>query len=248
MELLLEEGKTYTLKDLAEWFGSNNPKYLHRKAVKEKKLEELKLFANFIEDGKKIKILEVYEQKYIKQSKREKNDKFYQQAIIEVIDKAPLQYYKTAAGRIAQSHKTELAQMNHNSFETTYTYTRRNMKKMFVDEQTHGQVSDKKVWCKRFYNSEYDFMPISEQELKYWKDLLEKYLQDKEYIDEVAAVLSLQDAGELSSNEVRERTFSLLSMQWEKIKKEFAAKFGFVPVAVPKYELYAIVKKELQTK
>lgn len=59
----------YTLADLADWFGFSNPKYLHGKATKEKKLEELKNYADYEIVGKKIHILEVYEPKYVKLSK-----------------------------------------------------------------------------------------------------------------------------------------------------------------------------------
>lgn len=158
MELELKE---YTLTELGKWFGSNNPKYLHRKAIKEKKLEELKEFANYEINGNKIKITEIYVPVYTKPSKIKQNNKFYQDAIIEVIQQSPIQYYKTTAGRIIKNHKEELDKMKHTSFSTSYKYTRDNMKKMFVTEQTHGRMS-RKVWCQRFYKEGVDFVCLTQ--------------------------------------------------------------------------------------
>lgn len=243
--MVLEEGKIYSLKDLSEWFGYG-PRYLHKATTRDKKLTELKeYYADYELIGKKIKVFNIRQDTYEKRSKREKNDQFYQEAIVKLINEAPLQYYKTAAGRITQSHKEKLEAMHHNSFETAYTYTRRNMKKMFVTEQTHGHVSDK-VWCQRFFGADYDFKPIPDKQLKVWKELLEKYLQDKEYTEELAAILSLKENGELTTKEANERTFELMSTQWDHIKAEFCEQFGFVPVAVPRYELDAVKLKILK--
>lgn len=226
----------YTLADLADWFGSSNPKYLHRKATKEKKLEELKNYADYEIIGKKIHILEVYEPKYVKLSKIQENNKKYQEYIVEVLSKQPIQYYKTTAGRISLNHKKDLNEMHHSSFNTIYKYTRNNMKSMFITDQTHGQQVGK-VWCRRFYNDEVDFVLLNSSQEVYWKNLIEKYLGGAS--EQMAQILSERDNGELDAEEASIQISTLISESWDKAKMEFCKMYQFIPEYVPLWEVSA---------
>lgn len=58
-------GRSYTNQDLADWFGIQYKSFSNKKG---KKLEELQQYADYIQDGTKIKILKVYQPYYVKGS------------------------------------------------------------------------------------------------------------------------------------------------------------------------------------
>lgn len=183
--MLLEENQIYTNAQMAEWFGIKEESFKHSKA---KKLEYLKNFAEFEEVSGKIKILEVYQAEYMNPRDKKRNDTLYRKDIIAVLSQDPIQYKKTCANRIQKAEKSKTKILNH-KFKTAYNYVCENIEKV-ADK-------DKNVWCKRFYGEDKDFIPLTEEQLKFWKVLIQKNMNS----EEVAEAQSLYKNGEISLTE-----------------------------------------------
>lgn len=226
--MILEEGKTYTNEELAEWFQVKPATFTK---AKKKKLEYLKYFAEFEEIKCKVKITKVYEPNYINPRDKESNNKLYQHGIENVIKETPLQLYKTCTGRVIQQ-ENEIKRLNH-SFETSYKYVRENLPKIAITER--------RVWCRRYYGEAVDFIPLTPGQLATWKKLISIYIsEDGEGRAEVMAEYqSLGDNGELTQDEVKEHIYQLHKECWERAKDQFYAQYKFVPNSVPQWKLTA---------
>lgn len=66
--------------------------------------------------------------------------------------------FKTCAGRIILLKTSQTKKLKH-SFRTLYNYTRENLRVVANDNE--------KIWCRRYYNNEFDFRPLTKEELIY---------------------------------------------------------------------------------
>lgn len=230
--MILEEGKIYTNEELAEWFQIKPPSFTK---TKRKKLEYLKYFADFEEVKRKIKIIKVYEPNYINPRDKESNNELYQRGIENVIKETPLQMYKTCTGRVIQQGK-EIKKLNH-SFDTSYKYVRENLPKI--------AITDRRVWCHRYYGEEVDFIPLTPGQLATWKKLIQIYIsEDGEGRAElIAEYQSLGDNGELTEKEVKDYIYKIHRACWERAKDQFYSQYKFVPDSVPLWKLKAWQEK-----
>ena len=228
--MILEEGKIYTNSQLAEWFEVKPATFVKSK---QKKLEYLKNFAEFEEVKGKVKITKVLEPNYINPRNKEKNNQAYQHDIVEVIQEEPLQMFKTCTGRITLLKNSQTKKLGH-TFETMYKYTRENLRVVADDNE--------KIWCRRYYNNEFDFRPLTKEELIYWKEVINKYLTTNEGKAElIAQWKSQEDNGELTAEEVKNNLYQINSLCWIQAKEEFYKVYNFIPNLVSKWELKAWV-------
>ena len=232
--MILEENKLYTNEELAEWFEIAEGSF---KNQKKKKLEYLSLFADFEIRKGKVYITKVYEPEYVNPRDKDNNDKLYQKAIARIIKEHPLQLYITCAGRVVQSKDLALTKLQH-KFTTCYQYVRRNLK-VIADGST-------REWCQRFYQSEVDFIPLDDEQLKFWKEILHDTL-GAEQSEIIAEIKSQQDQKEISDEEAEKYLFNLISYQWARAKEKFYKQYGFEPVSVARWELNAIIMKIIES-
>lgn len=231
--MLLEENKIYTNEEMAQWFEITEGTF---KNQKKKKLEYLSLFADFELVKGKIQIIKVYEPNYINPRDKENNDRLYQKAIARIIQKHPLQLYITCAGRVAQSKDPSLIKLQH-KFTTCYQYVRRNLKAI--------ADGSSREWCQRFYQSEIDFIPLDDEQLAFWKEILHNTL-GAEQSEIIAEIKSQQDQKEITDEEAEKYLSNLISYQWSCAKNKFYKKYGFEPVSVARWELNAIIMKLIE--
>ena len=231
--MLLEKNRLYSNKELAAWFEISEGAF---KNHKKKKLEYLSLFADFEIRKGKVFISEVYEPAYMNPGNKEHNDKLYQKAIARIIKQYPLQLFVTCAGRVMQSKDKELERLQH-KFSTCYQYVRRNLK-IIADGSS-------REWCQRLYRSEIDFIPLDDEQLNFWKEVLNKTL-GAEQSEIIAEIKSQQDQKELTDEEAEKFLSNLVSYQWARAKDIFHNKYGFEPVSVACWELNAIIIKLLE--
>lgn len=226
--MILEEGKVYNNSQLAEWFQVKPATFTKSK---QKKLEYLKNFAEFEEIKCKVKITKVLEPNYINPRDKESNNKAYQHDIVEVIQEEPLQMFKTCAGRITLLKNSQTKKLGH-SFRTMYKYTRENLRIVAEDNE--------KIWCRRYYNNEFDFKPLAKDELRYWKEIINKYLAtDEGKAELIAQWKSQEENGELTAEEVKNNLYQINSLCWTQAKEEFYEVYNFVPDLVSRWELKA---------
>ena len=139
--------------------------------------------------------------------------------------------FKTCTGRIDLLKDSETKKLGH-SFKTAYDYTRENLRVVAEDNE--------KVWCRRYYGEEVDFKPLDEEQLEFWKKIINKYLATNEGKAElIAEWKSKEDNGELTPEEVKDNLYQINSLCWEQAKEEFAKKYNFIPDSVSKWELKA---------
>lgn len=231
--MILEENHVYSNEELAEWFEITVGSF---KNQKRKKLEYLSLFADFQEIKGKVHVTKVYEPNYVNPRDKENNDKLYQKAIVRIIKEHPLQLYITCAGRVTQLKDSGLTKLNH-KFTTCYQYVRRNLK-----EVADGSTRE---WCQRFYYSEADFIPLNDEQLNFWKEILHNTL-GAEQSEIIAEIKSQQEQNEISEEEAERYLSNLISYQWARAKEQFSKQYGFEPVSVARWEVNAIILKLLE--
>lgn len=191
-ELHLQTGR-YLNKELAEWFGIN-PNSFNK--CKERKLEELKNFANYHMEGKKVVIDKVLVPVYNKRGSdsylRVKNK------IDEVWDETGLDTCKRVSGEIYDILTNE-----DNDFNITpgtvefYTRAGRNelYGKPFTNGGTLGRCSY--LWCKKNDDGSYSMLTEEEQKIK--QELQTKYFGDVS--EKQIMVKAMIEAGEVSREE-----------------------------------------------
>lgn len=183
----LKEG-IMTNEELAEWFGVKLTSF---KNTKRKKLEELKLFADFYEEKGKIIITEIYEPIYQKQQGKTK------QMVISKIDQVwsedGLDSCSRVGNKICELLEKEGIVRKPN---TVIAYTRQGRNELygipFMNEGKIGKCIY--IWCKRDPKTgEYSLLTEKEQVIK--QNLQTKYFGDA--TEKQILVKGMVEAGEI---------------------------------------------------
>lgn len=169
MELRL--GKM-TSKELAEWFEVSYSTF-RKKENKDKKLQELKEYADFEEVYGGVIISAIKEKKYVKDAKKSKE--IILNALDEEWAESGLDTCSNVAIKIYDKHKDELTIAD----STAYNYTIAARKELYgVPFQNGGKLGNCiYIWCKKDEDTgTYSFLTKEEQEIK--QKLQTKYFGD----------------------------------------------------------------------
>ena len=184
----LKEGKISN-KDLAEWFGISSTTFNH---AKDKKLEELKNFALFHLEGKKVVIDKVLNPIYSKQSSkayqmvRDKVDEFW--------NPTGLDSCKRVSHQIVEYYGDQLQVAD----TTAYNYTRKGRNELYgIPFEAPGTLgSCVYTWCKKDGDN---LMPLSDEEQKLKEFLIKKYFGDA--TEKQILVAGMVETGEITQEE-----------------------------------------------
>lgn len=180
-----------TNAELAEWFGIQLSSFRTRK---EKKLEELKKFANFrVIDSKKIYIIDVYKSVYVK--KKSSDYTIVKEEFTQVYNDSKIDTASNVSKKIYNKRKEDLSIKE----STTYEYTRaaRNelYGKPFIGCGEKGVC--RYIWAKQIGDGQYERFNETEQAI--YKRLLVKYFKG---VDEKAIfVKDMIKRGEITKEE-----------------------------------------------
>lgn len=160
-------------KDLAIWFGIKPNSFAH---AKDKKLEELKKYADFEMVNGKVNILKVFCFTYVK--KGSKNYEFTKKKTRELWASDGLDTCSRVALKINEQYSEDLKLQP----STTYNYVRNSRNDLWgkpsnnPDEIATGEIgSCKYEWCKKIGNT---YQAFTEAEHKMFKMILEKSYSD----------------------------------------------------------------------
>ena len=180
--------------ELAKWFGISSSSFRNTKA---KKLEELKMFAEFYEENGKVVITKVIEPIYQKSMAKVKRK------VIEKIDEVWSSDGLDSCQRVGEKILALLEQEDENFHRATGTivkYTREGRNELFGPPfQGGGKIgSCIYVWCKRDPETgEYSLLTEEEQKIK--KEIQTKYFGDT--TEKQVFVKAMVEAGEISKEE-----------------------------------------------
>lgn len=187
------EVKVYSSKELAQWFGISPTSFYK---YREKKLEELRAFADFEQVGnkqKKIKIICVYEPVYCKQGSN--NFRKIKDQVDEVWDDSGLDTCKRVSEKIMEKEKYALAIKD----STVYNYTLRSRNDLYGKpfDQNGGSLGKcRYLWCKE-ENGELKELTPEEEQIK--QKLMKKYFGDA--TQKQVLVQGMVEAGEIKKEE-----------------------------------------------
>ena len=250
IELII--GKTYNTQELAKALGVSRETFSKKKNAYLNSLSQ----AYEYEIGYKGRavlytiIAKIGDfQKPERKNARKKNDAVIHDFIIEVIEEDNLQTAANMSRRAFESFvegvKTKVAELGLKE-STAKEYIRLKMREMFgtkVGESnggTDGFISEK-VWCR--LNAEYNVY----EELS--GDVIADYLN---IVKETKAEIKLEtiDAyedyadGRITRQEWMEIAADVMGDMFKVSKQKFAAKYGYYPIKVPRYQLNAWQDKE----
>ena len=195
---------------------------------------------HFLKDGE-------YSYKRKNSKDAQKRDEAFESAIIETLTDQPL---NTAANvkRIIIDEWPEVTNLGY-ADSTIYEYTRVRMRKWFGKDKydngsfenmedlkmRKGYIKDK-VWC--YLDSENNvYIPLSKEQVKEFVHMIVKNLRDieKKEIDLLADL----DAGTITKEEYKEMSGGLRYDKYTSAKSSFRDKYGYFPINVPEYIVYA---------
>lgn len=188
------ELKIYTSKELAEWFGISPASFYK---YREKKLEELKAFADFKQVGnkqKKIQITYIYEPVYSKQGSA--NFKRIKDQVDEVWDASGLDTCKRVSEKIMEKNNYALAIKD----STVYNYTLKSRNILYgkpFDGIGGTLGSCRYSWVKEDKNGDLRELTQEEQDIK--DKLIKKYYGDA--TEKQILVQGMIEAGEITKEE-----------------------------------------------
>ena len=183
-----------TGKELAEWFGIEYNSFKNQKA---KKLEELKLFADFYEEKGKVIIIKVIEPIYQKGMANVKRK------VIEKIDEVWSADGLDSCQRVGEKILVALQEENkdfNRAVGTIVKYTREGRNELYgLPFQSRGKIgSCTYLWCKRDPKTgDYSLLTAEEQEIK--QKIQTKYFGDA--TEKQILVKAMVEAGEISKEE-----------------------------------------------
>lgn len=186
-------------KDLATWFGVKPNSFAH---AKQKKLEQLKKYADYEIINKKIKIKKVHIPYY---------SRSYTQILNSMDDywnEDGLDSCKRVSYQIEQALDLPI------SLESIYTYTRKGRNELWGKPFMGGGPKGKcfYVWCKRQgegIDTKYSLLTPEEEKIK--KQLITKYFGDA--TEKQILVQGMVDSGEIKKQEAWDILTSLTNMQ-----------------------------------
>ena len=188
------ELRLYTSKELAEWFGISPTSFYK---YREKKLEELKAFADFEQVGnkqKKIKITYIYEPVYSKQGSA--NFKKIKDQVDEVWDASGLDTCKRVSEKIMEKNNYALAIKD----STVYNYTLKSRNILYgkpFDGVGGTLGSCRYSWVKEEEDGSLRELTQEEQNIK--EKLIKKYYGDA--TEKQILVQGMIEAGEITKEE-----------------------------------------------
>lgn len=198
-----------TGKELAEWFGTTVGNFRNTKA---KKLEELKLFAEFYEERGKVVITKVIEPVY------QKGMASVKRKVIEKIDEVWSPNGLDSCQRVGEKILA-LLQEEDNTFNraagTIVKYTRDGRNELYgLPFQGGGKIGNcVYIWCKRDpISGEYSLLTSEEQEIK--QKIQTKYFGDA--TEKQILVKGMVEAGEIT----KEQAWNVLEEMTNMNKKE----------------------------
>ena len=195
-----------TGKELAEWFGISPGAFRNGK---EKKLEELKYFAEFYEENGKVVITKILNPIYQK-----RGSEAYQKVvnkIDEVWSKDGLDSCSRVGTEICEILSNEDKGFK-NTLSTVIEYTRKGRKELYgVPFQNGGRLGNCiYIWCKRDKNSgAYSFLTDDEIEIK--EQLQKKYFGDA--TEKQILVKGMVESGEISKEDAWDILEELTNMK-----------------------------------
>lgn len=196
----LEVGKIAN-KDLAEWMGISANTF---NKSKEKYLNELKSFAAFHLEGKKIIIDEVYIDTYSKQGSnayqmvKDKVDDFWSESGLDSCKRVSHDIIKFYGDELPVSERT------------TYNYTRRGRNELYgVPFESGGTLgSCVYTWCKKEGD---DLLPLTKEEEEIKQFLIKKYFGNAD--EKQIIVAGMVEAGEISKEEAWDILIEMTGMK-----------------------------------
>lgn len=206
--------------ELAKWFGVTETSF---KSHKKKKLEELKLFAEFREDKGKVIINKIYEPVYVKQLGKTK------QMVIDKIDEVWSEDGLDSCTRVGDEICELLTQEGViRKPDTIKAYVREGRNELygkpFMEKGTIGKCIY--IWCKRDPETgEYSLLTPEEQQIK--QNLQTKYFGDA--TEKQVLVKGMVETGEISKEdawEVLEEMTNMGTPNFMAFLKEIQAALG----------------------
>ena len=188
------ELRIYSNKELAEWFGITPASF---SKYKEKKLEQLKAFADFEQVGnvqKKIKITRIYQPIYCKQGSATFNK--IKSQVDEVWDPDGLDTCKRVSQKILEKNQYALAIAD----STAYNYTLRSRNDLYgrpFDEAGGSLGHCRYMWCKEDDQGNLSVLTPEEEQIK--QKLMKKYFGDA--TEKQILVQGMVEAGEIKKEE-----------------------------------------------
>lgn len=191
----LEKDKIYTGKQLAEWFGITADSFRNNK---KKKMEELKVFADYELIGgkqKKVLIKEVYNPVYSKQGSE--SYQITKSKINEVWDESGLDSCKRVSAVIYNSKEYWPV-----TKDTVYNYTLRGRNELYG--RPYGEPGSIGrciyTWCKKDGEDENaKLIPLTPEEEEIKQNLIKKYFGDA--TEKQIIVKGMVMAGEITKEE-----------------------------------------------
>lgn len=189
-------------EQLAQWFGIGLKTFTN---TKKKKLEELKLFAEFYEEKGKIFITKIYNDTYAKQGStsyqmiRDKVDEFWSDTGLDSC--------KRVSNKIVKYYGKELPVEE----GTAYNYTRRSRNELYgVPFGANGKLgSCIYTWCKK--GEDDGLIPLTEEEEEIKKELIKKYFGSAD--EKQIIVAGMVEAGEIKKEEAWDILTELTNMK-----------------------------------
>ena len=192
--MVLKEGVIKN-KDLAVWFGVKPNSFAH---TKEKKLEELKEYADFEMVNGKVNILKVIQPIYVK--KGSKNYEFTKKKTRELWSSDGLDTCSRVASKISEQYSEDLNLQP----STTYNYVRNSRNDLWGKPNNNPEIiargeigTCKYEWCKKIGNN---YEAFTEEEYKIFKSILEK-----SYSDNAEFLFNLND--DLKNNRISKEEY-----------------------------------------
>ena len=188
------ELKVYTNKEIAQWFGIT-PNYFSKN--KEKKLEELKAFADFEQVGnkqKKIKITHIYEPVYFKRGSEAFNK--IKAQVDEVWDESGIDTCSRVSEKILMKNNYTLSIKE----STVYNYTLRSRNDLYgkpFDQKGGTLGTCRYSWVKE--DEEGGLRELTQEEEEIKQKLIKKYYGDA--TEKQILVQGMVEAGEITKEE-----------------------------------------------
>lgn len=211
------------------------------------------ILANMEEQGIKYKIttkgksivyhfLSEGEFNYVRKSKKktEQRDKVFEEEIISVIQKHPLNTPANIS-RIIAPHES-VANLGYTD-STVYEYTRQRIRMWFGKEvgdippawdnieyaKRKGYIK-RKVWCYRDYNTNL-YVPLTEDEINDFISMIKQGYKEIQQTD--IQLLADLDAGLITKEEYKEQSGDMRIFNYSDAKASFESKYGYTPIKVP---------------
>lgn len=177
-------------KELAEWFGITAGSF---RACKKQKLEELKHFADYKLEGAKVRILTVYNPKYVK--RRSADYSIVKEEFTQVYNRTNIDTASNVSKKIYNKRKSDLTIKESTAYEYTREARNELYGKPFVGKGERGVC--RYIWAKQVGEGKYKRFTDEEQAI--YKKLLTKYFKNTD--EKTLFVKDMVKRGEITEEE-----------------------------------------------